>query len=262
MDQVMQLFPAFLLVLCRITSFLVAAPVFSTKTIPGTVKVGFGFFLTVIVFLNVGFDKPVPTDGTFILAILREILAGLLIGFTAYLFFTIVQVAGSFMDMQMGLGVANIVDPLTGVSSPMLGNLKFMLQILVFLSINGHHYLVGAIMNSYKWLPLDNELFRTVASGSLTSFLARTFADTFTIALQISAPLVVSMFLIDLGLALLTRAAPQYQVFVVGIPIKILLGFAILILLMPGFSALFQTIFDQMFAALDKLFVIVGNRTP
>ena len=259
MDDVMRLFPTFLLVLCRITSFLVVAPVFSTRTIPRTVKVGFGFFLSVIVFLNVGFDNPVPADGMFILAILKEILAGLIIGFVAYLFFTIVQVAGSLMDMQMGLGVANIVDPLTGVSAPMLGNLKFMLQILVFLAINGHHYLIGAIMDSYKWLPLDNELFGKIAAGNLTEFMTRTFADTFLLALQISAPMVVAMFLIDLGLALLSRAAPQYQVFVVGIPIKILLGLAILLLLLPGFSVLFQTIFDHMFDALSKLFVLLGR---
>lgn len=257
MDQVMQAIPGFMLVLCRITSFLVVAPVFSTRTIPRTVKIGLGFFISLIVFLNVGISTAVPTDGTYILAIFKEILAGLLIGFVAYLFFSIVQTAGSFMDMQMGLGVANIVDPLTGTSAPVLGNLKFMLQILMFLSVNGHHYLVSAIMDSYKWLPLDNTLFSTIAHGSVAQFVSRTFADTFVMALQISAPLVVSMFLIDLGLALLSRAAPQYQVFVIGIPIKILIGLAILIVLMPTFGTLFQMVFDHMFAALDKLFVIL-----
>jgi len=256
-DLLLQLVPGFMLVLCRITAFLVVAPVFSTATFPRTAKIGFAFFLSLIVFLNVGIDTTVPTDGTYIVAIFKEILAGLLIGYAASLFFSIVQIAGSLMDMQMGLGVANIVDPLTGVSAPMLGNLKYMLQILVFLSINGHHYLLAAIMDSYKWLPLDNTLFRTIASGNVTQFLSRTFADTFLMALQISAPMVVAMFLIDLGLALLSRAAPQYQVFVIGIPIKILLGFAILLLLLPAFSTLFQMIFDHMFAALDKLFVIL-----
>lgn len=253
----MQLVPGFMLVLCRISAFLVAAPVFSSKNFPRTAKIGLAFFVSLIVFLNVGFDNAVPTDGTYIIAVFKEILAGLLIGYAASLFFSIVQVAGSLMDMQMGLGVANIIDPLTGVSAPMIGNLKYMLQILVFLSINGHHYLLGAIMDSYKWLPLDNTLFSTIASGNVTQFLTRTFADTFMMALQISAPMVVAMFLIDLGLALLSRAAPQYQVFVIGIPIKLFLGLAILILLLPAFGALFQMVFDHMFAALDKLFVVL-----
>ncbi|REK67260.1 MAG: flagellar biosynthetic protein FliR [Cohnella sp.] len=257
MEQIMQLFPAFLLVLCRISSFIVVAPVFSTRTVPGTFKIGLAFFIAVIVFLNVGFDDRVTADANYILAVMKEVLAGLLIGFVAYLFFTVVQTAGSFMDMQMGLGVANIVDPLTGMSAPLLGNLKFMLMILVFLNINGHHYLISAIMDSYRWLPLDNHFFQTVYGGSLTAFLSRTFADTFMLALQVSAPLVVAMFLTDVGLALLTRAAPQFHVFVIGIPVKIMIGLAVLILVMPGIGVVFQTLFDHMYDALEKLFVIL-----
>ncbi len=67
--------------------------------------------------------------------------------------------AGSFMDMQIGFGMASIIDPITGVSSPLLGNLKFMLAIELFLTFNGHHYLLQAIMDSYKWIPLSNDLF-------------------------------------------------------------------------------------------------------
>ncbi|MCC3376223.1 flagellar biosynthetic protein FliR [Cohnella sp. REN36] len=262
MNTVMQVFPAFMLVLCRIASFLMVAPVFSTRTIPKTFKVGLAFFISIVVFLTVGFDNPVPLDGAYILAILKEVLAGLVIGYTAYLFFTVVQTAGAFIDIQMGFGIANIVDPLTGASAPIMGNLKFMLLTLVFLSINGHHYLIGAIMDSYKWLPLDGQLFHTVYEGRMTDFLARTFADTFLLALQIAAPLVVAMFLTDAGLGLLARTAPQYNVFVIGIPVKILVGLALLILLMPGFGTLFQMVFDRMFGALEKLFVIMKATQP
>lgn len=255
----MQVFPAFLLVFCRITSFFVVAPVFSSRTFPTTIKIGLAFFVSLIVFLTVGFDTKVTADATYILAIIREIFAGLLLGYVAYLFFTIVQTAGSFMDMQIGFGIANIVDPISGVSAPMLGNLKFMLMTLVFLSVNGHHYLLSAIMDSYKWVPLDNQLFQIYYSGNITQFLSRTFADTFLLALQISAPIVVAMFLTDFGLALLARTAPQYNVFVIGIPVKIIVGLALLILLLPGFSTLFQMVFDHMFIALEELFTILQS---
>jgi len=255
----MQVFPAFLLVLCRITAFFVVAPVFSSRNVPRTAKIGLAFFISVIVFLGVGFDTKVAADATYILAVIRETFAGLLIGYVSYLFFTIVQTAGALMDMQMGFGIANIVDPVTGVSAPMMGNLKFMLMILVFFSVNGHHYLLSAIMDSYKWLPLDNRLFETYYGGDVTEFLARTFADTFLIALQISAPIVVAMFLTDFALALLARAAPQYNVFVIGLPLKILVGLALLVLLLPGFGTLFQMVFDRMFEALEKLFVILKS---
>jgi flagellar biosynthetic protein FliR len=257
MELIMQVFPAFLLVFCRITSFFVVAPIFSTKTFPTTIKIGLAFFVSLIVFLTVGFDAKIPTDATFILAIIREVFAGLIIGYVSYLFFTIVQTSGAFMDMQMGFGIANIVDPITGVSAPMMGNLKFMLMTLVFLSVNGHHYLLAAIMDSYKWLPLDNQLFQIYYSGNITDFLTRTFADTFLLALQISAPIVVAMFLTDFGLALLARTAPQYNVFVIGIPVKIIVGLALLVLLLPGFGILFQMVFDHMFQALEKLFTVI-----
>jgi flagellar biosynthetic protein FliR len=257
MELIMQAFPAFLLVFCRITAFFVVAPVFSSRTFPTMIKIGLAFFVSLIVFLTVGFDTKVTADATYILAIVREVFAGLLIGYVAYMFFTIVQTAGAFMDMQMGFGIANIVDPITGVSAPMFGNLKYMLMILVFLSMNGHHYLLAAIMDSYKWLPLDNNLFQVYYGGNVTEFLTRTFTDTFLLALQISAPVVVAMFLTDFGLALLARTAPQYNVFVIGIPVKILVGLGLLVLLLPGFGVLFQMIFDHMFQALEKLFTII-----
>jgi flagellar biosynthetic protein FliR len=260
MNIIMQVFPAFLLVFCRITAFFVVAPIFSSRNFPATIKIGLGFFVSLIVFLNVGFDTKVTADATYILAIMREVFAGLLIGFVAYMFFAIVQTAGGLMDMQMGLAMANIVDPVTGVSAPIMGNFKFMVLILVFLSINGHYYLLAAIMDSYKWLPMDNNLFQVYYGGSVTEFLTRTFADTFLLALQISAPIVVAMFLTDFGLALLARAAPQYNVFVIGLPLKILVGLALLVLLIPGFGTLFQMIFDRMFQALEHLFTILKAR--
>jgi flagellar biosynthetic protein FliR len=256
MELIMQVLPAFLLVFCRISSFLIVAPIFSSRTIPAPFKVGLAFFISLIVFLTIGFDTSVTADATYILAIMREILAGLLIGYTAYIFFTIVQTAGGLMDLQMGFAMANIIDPISGVTAPIMGNLKYMLLMLVFLSINGHHYLLSAIMDSYKWLPLDNKLFQVYYGGNITLFLIRTFADTFLLAIQISAPIVVAMLLTDFGLALLARTAPQYNVFVIGIPIKIIIGLAMLVILLPGFSSLFQIVFDQMFQALEKLFVV------
>jgi flagellar biosynthetic protein FliR len=258
-ESLMQLFPAFLLVLCRITSFFVVAPVFSSRNVPMTFKIGLAFFVSIIVFLTVGFDTKVTADASYLLAVLREILTGLIIGYVSYLFFAAVQTSGALMDMQMGFGIANIVDPLTGVSSPILGNLKFLLMMLVFLSINGHHYLLAAIMDSYQWIPLDNRMFAVIYGGSLSEFIVRTFAETFMLSLQISAPIVVAMFLTDVGLALLARTAPQYNVFVIGVPIKIIVGLALLVLLLPGFGVLFQMLFDHMFHALNRLFAIVKD---
>jgi flagellar biosynthesis protein FliR len=258
MNAWLQALPAFLLVLCRISSFFVVAPVFGSRNVPAAFKIGLAVFVSFLVFLTVGFDASVAFDARYPLAVIREALAGLLLGFAAYLFFAIVQTSGAFIDLQLGFGLANIVDPLSGAAMPVMGNLKFMTMLLVFLAVNGHHYLLGAIMDSYKWLPLDNDFFRTVYEGRLTAFLTETFAATFLMALQIAAPILAAVFLTDVGLALLARTAPQYNVFVVGIPIKILVGLSMLVLLMPGFGVLFRLVFDRMFQALKQLLAIAG----
>ncbi|SDW27318.1 flagellar biosynthetic protein FliR [Paenibacillus sp. CF384] len=254
MELFLQGFPIFLLIFCRITAFFVVAPIFSTRNVPNTFKLGFCFFISLLVFLTYGLKQTIVPDADYVLAIIREILAGALLGFTAYLFFTIVSTAGSLIDMQMGFGMANIIDPMTGASAPLLGNFKNMIATLVFLSINGHHFLLSGLLQSYEWVPLTNSLFAHVSSGSITSFLTAMLGQTFLLAIQMSAPLVVAMFLTDVGLGFLARTAPQYNVFVIGIPIKILVGFLMLAVMMPGLVILYEHLFELMFTAMQKLF--------
>lgn len=259
MQILQQYFPLFLLIFCRITSFFVVAPVFSMKNVPTQFKIGMGFFISLLIVLTVKQTTPIVTDGTYIFSIFREVLAGLLLGYIAYLFFTIVQIAGSFIDLQMGFGIANVIDPMTGAQSPIFGHFKFMIAMLMFLAFNGHHYLIDAIMKSYDWVPITNPLFQQVYSGSITDFLVRTFSDTFKLAFQMSAPIVVAMFLTDVALGLLARTVPQLNIFVVGVPLKILLGLFILLLLVPGFVHLFEKIFKSMFEAIHTFLQIMGN---
>ena len=96
----------------------------------------------------------VPQDLSYVILIVQEVLVGLLLGFTAYLIMTVVQTAGAFIDIQIGFSMANVIDPFTGTSSPLIGNFKYYLALLVFLSMNGHHYLFDAIMYSYDWIPI------------------------------------------------------------------------------------------------------------
>jgi flagellar biosynthetic protein FliR len=257
MNAIVQGFPIFLLIFCRITAFFVVAPVFSSRGVPNVFKIGLGFFISFIVFLTYGMQQTIVPDAEYVLFILRELLVGLLMGFIVYLFFSVVQSAGGFMDLQVGFAMANIVDPHTGVSAPLLGNFKYMLLIVVFLMMNGHHFLLTGLMDSYKWIPLDNELFSRFMSGSVTDFLTRAVASMFLLAVQMAAPLVVAMFLTDVGLGFLTKSAPQFNVFVIGIPLKLLIGLFLLVLIMPGLGSLFETLFTIMFNSLEQLLGII-----
>ncbi|WP_200966085.1 flagellar biosynthetic protein FliR [Insulibacter thermoxylanivorax] len=254
MELLMQVLPAFLLVLSRVTAFFVTVPIFSMRGVPAQFKVGIAFFVSLFTVLSMNVE-PVPMDGIYIMTVIREVLIGILLGFVAYLIFTVTQIAGSFVDMQMGFGIANVVDPMTGAQSPILGNLKFFLAVLTFLAIDGHHYLLMGIMNSYDWVPLDNEFFTRIYEGSVSTFLLRTLSTMFVLAFQLSAPLITALFLVDVALGMLARTAPQFNVFVIGLPLKILVGYIVYLVMIPGFLFLFQQLFSHLFAALNEMLV-------
>ncbi|NOU93418.1 flagellar type III secretion system protein FliR [Paenibacillus sp. LMG 31456] len=254
MEWVNQFFPGFMLFFCRITSFFVVAPVFSAKNVPAHFKVGIAFFVTLMAYTVTGTATTVPLDSLYLLTVIREILVGICLGFIAYLFFTVVQIAGSFIDIQIGFGIANVIDPMTGASSPVIGNLKYMIAMLLFLSFNGHHLLLKAIIESYEWIPLSNDLFTRMYSGQISEFLLKTFSTIFGISLQMASPLIVALFLTDIGLGLLTRVAPQFNIFVIGAPLKMIIGFILLILLFPAYQDVFKETFISMLDHLQKFF--------
>jgi len=259
METLLQSLPVFLLIFCRITAFFVVVPVFSSQGVPITFKIGISFFVALVVFSANGTGITIPQDFSYILLIMKEVLIGLLLGFIGYLMFMAIQTAGSFIDIQIGFGIANVIDPMTGTSAPILGNFKYMIALLMFLSMNGHHHLLDAIVYSYKWVPMNNDLFLGMIDGSLSEFLVRTFAQSFVLAFQMSAPLVTALFLTDVGLAFLARTAPQYNVFVIGVPLKIIIGIALLLVLMPGLAVLFQNLFDIMFESMENLLGLMGK---
>ena len=124
MITILENYPAFLLIFMRITAFFVTMPFFSYRNIPNTHKIGFSFFLAWIMFFSL--DPPaIEVDGQFIMLIVKEVLLGLTIGFSAYFILAAIQIAGSFIDFQMGFAIANVIDPQTGAQSPLVGQFLY-----------------------------------------------------------------------------------------------------------------------------------------
>ncbi|KRF31913.1 flagellar biosynthetic protein FliR [Paenibacillus sp. Soil787] len=263
MTYFFQAIPIFLLIFCRITSFFVVVPILSSRNVPMMFKIGLSVFISFIIFATMGLGKPFPMDGEYLLLIIREMLVGVLLGFLAYIFFTVVQIAGSFMDMQIGFSMASVIDPLTGASTPMLGNLKYMIAVLLFLSFDGHHFLIRAIIDSYRWIPLDNQLFARIYDGQISNFLFQSLSKMFYLSFQLAAPIIAALFLTDLGLGLLTRVAPQFNIFVIGAPLKMILGFFLLVILFPELISQFQHLFATIFDYMEKLLQLIsGTQQP
>ncbi|GEN33605.1 flagellar biosynthetic protein FliR [Aneurinibacillus danicus] len=255
--QLLELLPAFLLVFIRITAFFVAAPIFSTRSIPAPFKVGLSFFLALIAFPLLKASGVIPLDWTYVYLAIKEVLIGLLLGFLATLFLAAIQVAGSLIDMMMGLAMAMIFDPMTGAQTPLMGNFKYMLTMLFLLTANGHHLLIKGILASYQAVPIDR-WFNGLENGSLTAFLVEKFSYMFMSGMLLAAPMVSSLFVIDVALGIVAKTVPQMNIFVVGMPAKLLGGFLILMIVFPGYFFVMTRLFEMLFASMERMIEIMG----
>lgn len=256
---IIQQFPVFLLLLCRLSAFFVAAPLFSMRNVPVQVKVGLALFLSILVLPTVDQGLSIPLDLNYILLVLKEVFIGIMLGFIAYLFITAVQVAGSFIDLQMGFGIANVIDPQTGAQSPLTGNFKYIVAMLLFLSLNAHHLLIDGIIRSYQWIPLNNHWPAMISNEKWVMFWVGSFSKMFSFAFQMAAPIVGALFLTDVAMGIVARAVPQINIFVVGMPVKIIVGFLIFIIIIPGYLLLFKTLFSDMTGAMRTLMQMLGG---
>ncbi|MNC20155.1 Flagellar biosynthetic protein FliR [compost metagenome] len=134
-----------------------------------------------------------------------------------------------------------------------------MLAMLLFFSFNGHHLLLTAIHDSYTWIPLQNDVFARIYSDSMADFVLRTFTDSFGLAFKMAAPMVVALFLTDVGLGILARTAPQFNIFVIGVPLKIIVGLILLAFLFPGMLFIFEMIFQALFAAMERFMALMSG---
>src|SRR6478736_4179998 len=242
MSQLILSYPAFLLVLVRVTSFFITVPLFSYKTIPAVHKVGLSASLSVIIATTI--DLPVVSlDAQFVLLVVKECAVGLFIGLTAYVFIMAIQIAGGLIDFQIGFAIANVIDPQTGAQSPILGQYLYVFALLFLLSTNGHHLLIDGIYNSYLIIPLDKTAF-PVGSQAFATHIITVFS---------------SLFLVDIALGIVARTVPQLNIFVVGFPVKIIVAFILLIVVMGSMFYMMQIIFEQMIEAMHAMIRILGG---
>ncbi|WP_226034933.1 flagellar biosynthetic protein FliR [Aquibacillus saliphilus] len=248
--------PAFLLILIRVTSFFVTLPIFSYRNVPTHLKIGFGFFLTWIMFYTISLPE-IPLDSMFILLILKEALVGLLIGLLAYIVLSAIQIAGGFIDFQMGFAIANVIDPQTGAQSPLIGQYFYTIAMLFLLAVNGHHLLIDGIFYSYQTIPIDS--FIPFGDERIAYFVIDTFNQMFIIAFQMAIPVVGCLFLVDVALGIIARTVPQLNVFVVGLPLKILVAFVALFVSIAFYVMLFQHLFELMLQSMRGLMELFGG---
>ncbi|OIK15296.1 flagellar biosynthetic protein FliR [Bacillus sp. MUM 13] len=257
MQNILPYFPAFLLVFVRVSSFFVTMPFFSYRTVPSSHRIGLSFFLSWIMYYSI--KAPIiELDSAYFLLILKEMLVGLMIGFAAYMILSAVQIAGGFIDFQLGFSIANVIDPQTGTQSPLTGQYLYTIALLFLLGSDGHHLLMDGIFYSYQFIPID-KMFIPFGSENLMLYMVKAFNQTFIIAFQMSIPVVGSLFLVDVGLGIVARTVPQLNIFVVGIPVKIAAGFLVLIAVMGMMMVAVQHLFGYLLITMRGLMKLMGG---
>ncbi|MGE6487513.1 flagellar biosynthetic protein FliR [Paenisporosarcina sp. NPDC076898] len=258
MNTIFEMYPYLLLIFVRLTSFFLVAPLFSMKGVPNQFKVGLGFFISLIALSGMDAEEALLMDSYYILLIIKELAVGIALGFTAALLLYTVQIAGAFIDFQMGFAIASVMDPQTGSQVPIIGHFKYILALLFLLTVNGHHLMLDGVMQSFKSFPVESVSF-AADFGDITHFFTTLFVEMFVIALQIALPIVGALFLIDIALGILAKTVPQLNIFAVGLPLKIFVGFIMLFLSMPIFFYLLQILFEKIMVSMSQLIRLMGG---
>lgn len=238
--------PSFLLVFLRVSLILLLFPIYGNKSLPVQFKIGFVIVMTLIIynFVNVKIELvSLPV------LIAKEVAIGLILGFTCKLFFFVIEMAGQLISSSMGLSVASIFNPEMGQSTD-ISRFYSIVAVLILLTIDVHHDLIYLLVKSYEILPLGAGEY-----GKIFDIAKDMVSKMFILAIKISAPSIVLMLITNIYLAFISKAAPQMNIFFIGYPVYLFVGFLTILAGLPLFILLIQESFINLKFDLEKILI-------
>jgi len=233
----------YILIFSRVIAFVFALPFFSWRGIPVMLRIFIAVSLSFLLLLGWEGEISLPgSDLEMIIMVGREVMTGLILGFFVYLFLSVFLMSGQFMDHKAGLLMAGTFDPLFAGQVTIMGQFFYFLAIVFYLTVNGHHLLFISFKEGLVLMPLGGP-FASV--GALWDFV-RVIPRMFLLAFQITAPVIVILWLMDFALGLLSKAVPQIHVFIVGLPLKIALMLLIFVYMLPFLGGIMGDVFDML----------------
>lgn len=244
------LVPQYLFGAFRISGLIMSMPILGTQLVPARVKIMLVVALSIIVG-PLAPDVPVePFSVTGFLVGMIQILIGVIIGLVLQIIFQTFILCGQLIAQQMGLGFASMMDPQNGVSVPAVGQLYMMMVMLMFLGVGGHLMAIEAIVRSFETIPVGFNFVHFPSGAELVFWGGWLFAT----ALHIALPAITALFLVNIAFGVMTKAAPQLNIFSIGFPTTMLVGIIIigltLSLILPGFQMIFDKTFDLTYTLL------------
>lgn len=234
----------YFLVFMRVTGVFLVSPIFGRQNLPVYYKIGFSFFITLTVATSTAIAAPsgYGTAAGYAMLALREFAIGASVGFIPYMMFTAIYIAGQIIDMKIGFSMVSVLDPVSNIQIPVTANFYYILCMLMFITVNAHHMVILSISRSYGIIPLGS----LNIDGDLIKTLLRLFSDVFVTGFRIAAPIVFTALLTDVALGIISKAMPQINVFMVGMPLKILVGLVIIIVTLPAMLYILGGLFNNI----------------
>lgn len=233
----------------RLLALISSSPILGNKQVPRRVKTGLALLLAILIAPTLG---PMPDVSVGspqgLLIVVQQIIIGTALGFTMRLIFTAIEMAGEFAGLQMGLGFASFYDPQNASYTPVIAQWLGIIATLAFLSMNGHLMMLSAVAESFHTLPVG-DMMSTRSFYAVTSWGASIFAN----GLQISLPLLCALLITNLALGILTRAAQQLNLFAIGFPITLTVGFFVLSFTLPYLAPILDQLTQEGLGTALKL---------
>ena len=225
-DAIFPYIYVWLLAAVRIVGIVTLAPAFSARAVPVSVRVYFALALGAVMGAHVSAARTLEFSGlgAYVIAIFAELALGAVIGFGISLIFEAVRFAGEALDIQVGLAQATALDPATSNETAVISRAYYFVALVIFLQLDGHHWVLAGLGRSFDIVPIGAATF----SHGLAHLILELVGGIFSVGLRLAAPVMAAVFLTDLAFGFIARVVPQMNVFLVGIPAKLLVGLAVL----------------------------------
>lgn len=236
--------------LARLLGLVASAPLFSNRALSVRIRLIVGLAIAIAILPALPAMPPVPASSSLALLMLtQQMFIGIAIGFTMRLMFAAVDVAGELIGLQMGLSFAVFFSPQTGGQTSVIAEFIGLLTLMVFITLNGHLMLIDVLVISFDWLPVTTAPSNAGAWGLIVRYGSVMYATGLLLAL----PMVAALLITNTALGVLTRSAPQLNLFAVGFPVTLSVGFLVLLISLNNLAPALQLLFERGFQAIDEV---------
>lgn len=247
-----------LLLFLRVSGLLIGSPIFGRKNVPKITKIGFCMVISAVFLMVIPAPKTYPVWTSviaYILLCLRELLFGLAMGFVMTAMFDLVLAGGSMIDTQIGFSMMSLYDTQSNSQAPITGTLFELLELVLFFGMDGHLRVIDVLYATLERVPVG----KAMLTANIAWVAAKVMSSSFVLSLMMAMPVIAAGIMLDMAMGAIIRTVPQMNMFVVGIPLKIIVGLLVLAGTFPLFMDLSREITAQMFSLIDQAFACIGS---